>query len=83
MSQYLGYYSVQLKFSLARRVGGGVSGLFFTKIVYLCYAKAVYRVSMFYFAWNLSTSLWGGVCKPNLVFSLAKAEQFSEGSFPN
>ena len=45
MSRYLGCYSVQLKFGLVGRGGGGVSGLFFTEIVYLCYAKAEFQCS--------------------------------------
>ena len=61
---------------------GGLGYLFFTETVYLCYAKAVYQVLMFYHAWNWLKSLWWcGVVvvvwwlKPILVFSLAKAEQ--------
>ena len=65
----------------------GVGQVFFIEIVNLCYAMAVYGVSMFYHAWNWSKSLWCGVVvwcggvvvwwlKPTLVFSLAQAEQF-------
>ena len=34
-------------------------------IVYLCYANAIHQVSLFYYAWNWSKSLWsvvGGWC---------------------
>ena len=53
-SNKLGCYGVQLELCLA---GVGVGLPFFTAIVYLCYVKAVCRVSMFYHAWNWLKSL--------------------------